>query len=203
MTNTRREAGIDLAQPAEMAAGLVAATATSEPDEDTLLVKRARSGNRAAFALLIERNYDRIHRTAARWSGSVGEAEDIAQDVCVKLALAIDSFDGRAAFSTWLYRIVLNAVRDRQRKAGRQARRDAAYLETRGEVVAPDQEDTVFSSQLWGAVRALPPRQRDAVLLVYAEELSHAEAAEILGIGEATVSWHVHEARKSLKERMQ
>ena len=55
------------------------------------------------------------------------------------------------------------------------------------------------SRQLWAAVRTLPEKQRDAVLLVYAEELSHAAAAEIMGIKEATVSYHVHEARKTLR----
>ncbi|MNL67562.1 RNA polymerase factor sigma-70 [compost metagenome] len=64
---------------------------------------------------------------------------------------------------------------------------------------AADQEAAVTSSQLWDAVRSLPEKQRDAVLLVYAEELSHAEAATIMGIREATVSFHVHEARKTLR----
>jgi len=49
----------------------------------------------------------------------------------------------------------------------------------------------------------LPPKQRDAMLLVYAEDLSHAQAAEILNCAESTVSWHVHEARKKLKQELQ
>jgi RNA polymerase sigma-70 factor (ECF subfamily) len=52
---------------------------------------------------------------------------------------------------------------------------------------------------LWTAVRSLPDQQRDAVLLVYGEDMSHAEAATVMGCSEKTVSWHVHEARKRLK----
>jgi RNA polymerase sigma-70 factor, ECF subfamily len=52
-------------------------------------------------------------------------------------------------------------------------------------------------------VRRLPPQQRDAVLLVYAEDLSHAEAATVMGCAERTVSWHLHAARKRLRARLQ
>ena len=53
-------------------------------------------------------------------------------------------------------------------------------------------------SELWDEVRRLPPQQRDAVILVYAEDLTHAEAAAIMGCTEKTVSWHLHEARKTI-----
>jgi RNA polymerase sigma factor (sigma-70 family) len=63
-------------------------------------------------------------------------------------------------------------------------------------------EDDLIGQELWREVRALPPQQRDAVLLVYGEDRSHAEAAEILGCSESTVSGHLHTARKRLKERL-
>lgn len=168
-------------------------------DVDAALAIRAGNGDRAAFADLLGRNYDRIFRIAAKWCGGAADAEDVAQNVCVKLATAVASYDGRARFSSWLYRVVLNEVRDGQRRTMRQARRDKAYADDVAEAVSGGQEDDVMAGQLWEAVRALPEKQRDAVLLVYAEEQSHAEAAEVLGIGEATVSWYVHEARKALK----
>ncbi|TIT88321.1 MAG: RNA polymerase subunit sigma-70, partial [Mesorhizobium sp.] len=55
---------------------------------------------------------------------------------------------------------------------------------------------------LWAAVRMLPDKQRDAVLLVYGEGLGHAAAAEVMAISETTVSWHIHEAKKRLKVLM-
>jgi RNA polymerase sigma factor (sigma-70 family) len=163
------------------------------------LVVRAQNGDGDAFAVLLEDHYDLIYRTAWKWCGNRADAEDIAQDVCVKLGSALASFDGRSAFSSWVYRITLNAVRDMQRAGRRRGKYADAYAEVTPDDQPPEQEEAATSGQLWAAVRALPEKQRDAVLLVYAEELSHAAAAEIMGIREATVSWHVHEARKTLR----
>ena len=63
----------------------------------------------------------------------------------------------------------------------------------------PDQEDATAMAEIWAAVRKLPDQQRDAILLVYAEEMTHAQAGEIMGCKETTVSWHIHEARKTLR----
>ena len=186
-----------------MQARLVGLTAASIPDPlaafTEALVRRAQNGDVEAFAELIEDQYDRIYRTAWRWCGNGHDAEDIAQDVCVRLGAALQSFDGRSAFSSWVYRITLNMVRDWQRAGRRRGAHVDAYAEIVPTEEAAIQEDAATSSQLWSAVRNLPEKQRDAVLLVYAEEMSHAQAAEIMGIKEATVSFHVHEARKTLR----
>ncbi|MHA6690864.1 RNA polymerase sigma factor [Devosia sp. A449] len=163
------------------------------------LVVRAQNGDPDAFSELLESHYDQIFRTAWKWCGNRADAEDIAQDVCVKLGAALAGFDGRSAFSSWVYRITLNAVRDLQRAGQRRGKYADAYAEVTPDEQPADQEEAATSRQLWIAVRGLPEKQRDAVLLVYAEELSHADAAEIMGIREATVSWHVHEARKTLR----
>jgi len=163
------------------------------------LVVRAQHGDAAAFGTLLASHYDLIHRTAWRWCGHAADAEDVAQEVCVKLGQAIAGFDRRSAFSSWVYRITLNAVRDLQRAGTRRARHMQAYAELTPAAQSAEQEAAATSSQLWAAVRRLPEKQRDAVLLVYAEELSHGQAAEIMGIKEATVSFHVYEARKTLR----
>ncbi|MEO0620295.1 MAG: RNA polymerase sigma factor [Pseudomonadota bacterium] len=166
---------------------------------DHWLIERAITGDATAFARLLERHYDVIHRVAYRWTGNVEDAEDIAQDVCIKLGTALATYRRESAFTSWLFRITLNAVRDRQRKQ----KRDAAQLESVAHLAEaatpPLQEQTSEVHDLWSAVRQLPERQRDAVLLVYAEELSHAEAAAALGCAEKTVSWQLHAARKKLK----
>lgn len=163
------------------------------------LVARASHGDRAAFSALIECQYDRIYRTAWRWCGHRDDAEDIAQEVCVKIGQGIGGFDGRSAFSSWVYRITLNAVRDWQRSGSRRKRQVDAFAELSPTESDAEQEAAATAAELWAAVRSLPGKQRDAVLLVYAEELSHAEAAAIMEIKEATVSFHVHEARKTLR----
>ncbi len=174
----------------------------ARPDDatDEMLAGRAAAGDRRAFAVLIDRHYDRIYRLAWRWSGARDRAEDIAQEVCVKLAQSIATFRGDAAFKTWAYRLAyttaVDHIRANQRLVTLEPSDMMALVET---VHATEAEDAVAGQDLWRAVRSLPPQQRDAVLLVYAEDLSHAEAALILGCTEKTVSWHLHEARKRLK----
>ncbi|ODT77559.1 MAG: RNA polymerase subunit sigma-70 [Pelagibacterium sp. SCN 64-44] len=163
------------------------------------LVRRAANGDGEAFAAVIAAHYDLIHRTAWKWCGNRADAEDVAQDVCIKLGQAIGGFDGRSAFSSWLYRITLNAVRDMQRAGRRRSLKADAYAEVAPGNAPAEQEAAATQGQIWAAVRDLPERQRDAVLLVYAEDLSHAAAAEIMGIREPTVSFHLHEARKTLR----
>lgn len=169
------------------------------PESDTSLVARANAGDRKAFSELVERHYDFIFRTAAKWLGRRQDAEDIAQEVCAKLATAMRSFDGRSAFTSWLYRVTLNAVRDSQRAQSRRGRYHDKLAEVHPDSDPGEQEDATAIRELWAAVRGLPNQQRDAVLLVYAEEKSHAEAGAIMGCKEATVSWHIHEARKTLR----
>lgn len=167
--------------------------------DDVGLIVRVRAGERQAFSQLLARHYDFIYRTAYKWSGDQGDAEDVAQDVCVKLATALKQFDGRSAFTSWLYRITLNAVRDMQRARMRQNRRHRDLKDVSANSMPANQEEVATESALWRAVRQLPEKQRDAVLLIYAEELSHAAAAEVMQVKESTISWYVHEARKTLK----
>jgi RNA polymerase sigma-70 factor (ECF subfamily) len=173
---------------------------------DQALAEKAAGGCRASFAALIERHYDRIYRLAWRMCGSRSHAEDIAQDVCVKLATAIGSFRGEAAFPTWLWRITVTTASDGLRAANKITVLEPSRMMALADAApdrAPSPEDAVIGAELWNAVRALPDQQRDAVLLVYGEDLSHAEAAGIMGCREKTVSWHLHEAKKRLKTQLQ
>lgn len=167
---------------------------------DADLAARAAAGDRRAFGLLLERHYDRIYRLAWRWCGARDRAEDIAQDVCVKLAQAIGTFRGEAAFSTWLHRLAYTTTVDALRASQRIVPLDPSQVMALADTAAgPTPEDEVSGRELWRAVRALPPQQRDAVLLVYGEDMSHAEAARVMDCTEKTVSWHLHEARKRLR----
>lgn len=169
---------------------------------DSELVGRARGGDREAFGQLVERHYSFVYRTAYRCCGVKADAEDIAQDVCARLGRAIRGYRGGGAFTTWLYAVTLNAARDHARRAVRDDRRTTAYgvhALASGEAASEDDDP---AEALWAAVRRLPDKQRDAVLLVYGEGVSHAVAAEVMAISEKTVSWHIHEAKKRLKVLM-
>jgi RNA polymerase sigma-70 factor (ECF subfamily) len=167
--------------------------------DNNTLVARVKAGDRLAFEQLLEEHYDFIYRTACKWTGKKSDAEDVAQEVCIKLATAIVSFDGRSAFTSWLYRVTLNMVRDMQRSRGRRDRTVDAFTLVHPEDDPGNQEEATTAKELWTAVSELPQKQREAIMLVYAEDMSHAEAAQIMGCKEATVSWHVHEAKKTLR----
>lgn len=174
--------------------------------DDDHLALAAAAGDGMAFEALIERHYDRIHRLAWRWLGRSDGAEDVAQTVCIKLADAIRGFRGEAQFRTWLHRITYNATIDHIRQRQRLELLEPSNLlrlVDQTQASEPSPEDDLMGRELWVAVRALPDQQRDAVLLVYAEDMNHAEAANVMGCSEKTVSWHLHAARKRLKSLLE
>ena len=173
-------------------------TIASAPDF-AVLAQRARVGDRDAFWILVTSHYDDIYRIAYQRTGDAADAEDIAQDVCVKLATAISGFDGRSRFRTWLFKIVITTTCDYFRKKSGLRKRAAALALVSPTQQAPDQDSASDSASLWAAIRRLPERQCEAMVLVYGEGLSHGEAGRILGMSEKTVSWHVHEAKKKLR----
>lgn len=174
---------------------------------DQELALCAAAGGAEALSTLLERHYDRIWRLAWRWCGSRAEAEDVTQDACVKIATAIRGFRGEAAFTTWVFRIVYTTATDRLRGRQRLCLVEPSQMVALSEAAEtqppePSAEVHVLCAELWAEVRRLPDQQRDAVLLVYGEDMSHAEAAAVMGCTEKTVSWHLHEARKRLKSRL-
>lgn len=178
----------------------LAAEDTGAPD--TVLIAHAKAGDREAFSELVARHYDFVFRVAWKWCGKRADAEDVAQEVCARLGRSIRSFAGQGSFTTWLYALTLNVARDQGRRAMRESRKAEAFgihAAAFGEAM-PEPDES--ADALWDAVRKLPDKQREAVLLVYGEELPHGDAAEIMGCAEATVSWHIHEAKKRLKVLM-
>lgn len=169
--------------------------------DDNALIACIRNGDSRALETLLERHYDTMFRIAYRWCRSADDAEDVAQEACVDLARGILRFRGEAAFTTWLYRLVLNAARDWQRRETRIRRREERGEDAMTENVhdpSPDQEQQVFTRQLLDRIDDLPAKEKDAVFLVFGEDLSHREAAKVLECAETTISWRIHRARKRL-----
>ena len=166
---------------------------------DSELAAQAASGDMAAFQGLLERHYDSIFRIALRFTGVREDAEDVAQTVCTSLAGKLRSFKGEARFTTWLYRIVVNAAQDFHRRQSATARLHQAYGEV-SELERGAEADTARElTWLYDALQRVGPDLRETAVLVLAEGLTHAEAAEVLDIKESTVSWRMHELRKELK----
>ncbi|MFB8831951.1 RNA polymerase sigma factor [Azotobacter sp. CWF10] len=165
------------------------------PDRQTL--EKARAGDAAAFAEVVDSCYASIFRFAMKYTGQRQDAEDVAQQACIKLAHSIASYRFESAFSSWLYVLVLNCARDWHRQ---QSRHRADTLdEDCGEAVADSADESrVYLRQVLDEVDAMGSGYRDTLVLVASEGLSHREAAELLGVKESTVSWRLHEIRKRL-----
>ena len=168
---------------------------------DEILARRAVAGDRNAFSDLLERHYGLIYRVAARMLGDGVEAEDLAQDVCVGLVTRLASYGGQSRFTTWLYRVVVNAARDAMRRNATRRRNEQEFAEQDGlgdRQIGIGGEDSVWLQQVLGQ---LSEELRTTVILVLAEGLRHGEAGKILGVSEATVSWRLHQVRKQLRRQ--
>lgn len=168
---------------------------------DQRLALDAAAGDRAAFARLLTRHYDRIHRLSWRFTGGPPDCEDLAQDVCIALGKRIRSYRGDAAFTTWLYRVVLNAARDRYRRDDARNRATQTFAEVDGLRRGAEADAAARADWLRGQIAELKQDLRETAVLVLDEGLSHADAAGILEVAESTVSWRLMEIRRQLKER--
>ena len=168
--------------------------------DDNELAARAANGDAAAFRTLLENSYSMIFRFALRFCGSREDAEDIAQDVAMGLARKIRSFRGDAKFSTWLYQVVVNQVRDHYRKQASRQKAHQSWGEVSALLLDEDQTRAEEVSWLYESLEEVGRELKETAVLVLAEGLNHAEAAEVLDIKESTVSWRMHELRKKLKQ---
>lgn len=164
---------------------------------DAELIKQATRGDARAFERLCHRHYDLMFRIAFKWCGHRATAEDITQNACIKLATALRTYQGKAAFTTWLYRLVINTAIDMQRAEKR-------HHHAQGEmddVPGPDNPEAAYYAQeIMRAIGRLPAKEKAALLLVFGEGMNHAEAAFVMEVKESTVSWYIFEARKKLEE---
>jgi RNA polymerase sigma-70 factor (ECF subfamily) len=171
---------------------------------DFQLTSMAVNGNDDAFRCLVERHCQTVFNVAFKWCGVREDAEDIAQDVMMQLADKIRIFKPhRAAFTTWLYKVTINAAKDARRK--QRTRQDyegnfagAQRLQTS---ISP-QEENLAQGEAIDFLDRLPDKEKEVILLTVSEGLSHKEAAKVVGCAETTVSWRMHNARKKLRKWM-
>ena len=142
-------------------------------DTDGALARRAAEGDREAFAALVERHYDRIYRIGTRVLGDADAAADLAQDVCVALPAKLSSYHGRSRFTTWLYRVVVNAARDALRRRAARRRSERGYAELDGLMRNQAAADECESTWLRQALGRLSEELRVTVFLVLEEGLRH------------------------------
>lgn len=170
---------------------------------DEELVRRAQKGDRAAFSALVDRYYGKILGFAYRGCGQRQDAEDMAQEVCVKLAQNLSSFRFESKFSTWFYRLGMNVIHDYHRKR-KPTRQNEMMFEEGFDAPSDDlpADEVAAQQQVYRAVLTLSGTLRDTILLVCSEGLNHAEAGAILKCNENTVAWRINEAKKQLKAKL-
>lgn len=167
------------------------------PDETLALA--AGSGDRAAFATLLGRHYDRIFALAFRLTGSRADAEDLAQDICAALPVKLVHWRAEARFTTWLYRVVVNAAHDLRRRHASRARAADGWGDWEIARQAQIAEEAEALDWLTAAMARLTPELRDTVALVLGEEMTQAEAGQVLGVSEGTIAWRMSEVKKRLR----
>lgn len=171
-------------------------------DADAELVLQTQSGSPAAFETLIRNHQRMIHSLTFRMTGSLADAEDLAQETFIRAYEQIGSFRGTAKFSTWLYRIAVNACLNWRQSEARRFHLHANCAEEISAHHANGDNSPAKNGaceQVQSALLKLPAKQRAAIVLTIYDGLNHAEAAQVLGCSETTVSWRVFAARRKLK----
>ncbi|MDR6773455.1 sigma-70 family RNA polymerase sigma factor [Azospirillum sp. BE72] len=179
-----------------------------EPTEETVtdeaLMANAAAGDRKAFGTLTRRHLRRSIALAQRVVGNAADAEEVAQDAFLQIWANADRWRGDGTrFTTWLYRIVVNRAIDYKR------RRSFAPLDDAGEIADPAwSAETVIDGIRIGAavdaaIAALPERQRAALSLCYHEEMTCAEASEILQVSVSAMESLLVRARRVVRARLQ
>jgi RNA polymerase sigma-70 factor (ECF subfamily) len=172
---------------------------------DDELVARCKEGDDEAFAAIVTRYRARVFGIVLRTIGDRGRAEDLAQDVFLRIHRGLAQFQGRAKFSTWVYRVTMNVcLQERQRP-----QRIEVPVEEPGDDDRAPRElgatDAAFDrlelrERLAKALAQLPDNYRLLVAAHYLREIQYEDLAEAFGLPLGTVKTHLHRAKKQLRE---
>lgn len=165
------------------------------------LAARAAEGDDAAFDALVREVFESIRRWALVRLGDEDDADDVTQRVLVRLHTRLADWEGRARFTTWLYRITANEAVSWQRRMTRRLRRRAT-LEVDDPKGPEDLDRKRLAERLRVEFRGLPRRQREIMDLIDFQGFSPAETAEMLEMNPSTVRANLFKARRALRSRI-
>jgi RNA polymerase sigma-70 factor, ECF subfamily len=172
------------------------------------LVELAQGGDPRGLRTLVERAHPLVRRWALVRTGDPADADDLTQDVLVHMIRRLDRYEGRSAFTTWLYAVTRNTVRDHLRARARRERLRERFRASGGgegsesrDPVA-DARRSSLADEALRAFRDLPARQREAFDLAELQGLTAVEIAARLGIAASTVRVNLLRARRSLRARL-
>lgn len=160
------------------------------------------SGEPTPLDNLVDEHLPEALRFAIRLTGDPGAAEDVVQEALLRAARSWRTFRGQAQFRTWLFRIIINVFRDRAPQRPAASSLQADVVDPRAGDPAAEILNVELSQIVATRVSALPPRQREVLVLVTYEGLTPRDAAELLGISEASVYSNLHLARQRLRQEL-
>jgi RNA polymerase sigma-70 factor (ECF subfamily) len=169
----------------------------AELDEERAWIRRSQEGDHAAFEALVECYQRMIHSLTFRMTGSLADAEDLAQETFIQAFRQLAAYRGEAKFSSWLYRIAVNLCLNWK---SREARQQKLLTDWGQQELNASGPEIRLTQEVQAALLSLHPKQRAAVVLTIYDGLSHAEAARVLRCSETTVSWRLFAARRKLKQ---
>lgn len=176
--------------------------------DDGTLIAAAQAGDGAALDALLRRHYDRIHAICRRLAGNAADADDATQEAVLAIVRGLPRFDGRAAFSTWSYRVATNACLDELRRRGRRpVPTEAASDDHGGGGSRPDPSPATADAvadrlEIDAALATLPVEFRAPVVLRDLCQLDYAEIADTLGIPPGTVRSRIARGRAALADHL-
>jgi RNA polymerase sigma-70 factor (ECF subfamily) len=178
----------------------------AEPTLDERVIEACQAGDREAFRLLFETYKDRVFSIAVySFGGDETAASDVSQQIFLKLITSISQFRGESAFTTWLYRLVVNACIDEQRKRRRFLPFGESTPVSRIEERKPQEKRFAkleIADSVQAAIEQLKPKLRMAILLKYVEDLSYEEMASVLGCSKGTVASRLNRGHQALARKL-
>ena len=168
--------------------------------DDRQLVARAQGGDPEAFSQLVERHQTMVYRLALGKTGSPQDAEEVTQTAFLKAWQGLRTFQEKAAFSTWLYRLTANAAVDLLRRR----REPALSLDDPDQAPSPEELSMAAERRrlLWQAIDQLPESHRLPLVLRELEGLSYREIARALDLEEGTVKSRLARGRLMLRQQL-
>jgi RNA polymerase sigma factor (sigma-70 family) len=184
-------------------------SATAQPATPDSLIERCLSGDQSAWEAVVRQNWRKVFNVAYKFVGKHDEAEDLTQDIFLKIFKALGTFDRRANFQTWIISISRNLCIDHYRSVRKERQTiarevDAGDLQPvsldRGPYAAAEHQD--LRVLLRQALQMLPATLRAAVVLRDLQELSYQEIADRLGLPEGTVKSRINRGRIELARQL-
>jgi RNA polymerase sigma-70 factor (ECF subfamily) len=169
-------------------------------DEDVRLARGCAEGDTGIFEKIYRDHGERMKSIAYNHLGNISDAEDAVQEAFVKVHRSASTYTGEAAFSTWLYRVLINTCYDALRKRQRRIR-ETPIDDTIAFSRAASSVDDVKRIALSRMLAELPQQRQTVFVLFEIEGLSHAEIAGILDISEGNSKWILFATKKHLQEQ--